>query len=265
MSPDVLPTRHRIEHSQVVAPSDFKRFAELGIIASMQPSHAITDQRWADSRLGEYRVLGAYSWHLMRSYGVHVAVGTDFPVESIDPYRTLFRRRCTTGRKRQARRRMAAAGTALDGRGDRCHTYESAYADFAEKERHDRSRETRRPRRAFKRSTEDRTARDSDDLPVYVVFNGNLLQGERVNALPFADALIDTPPLVVTTRTGAPPPFRSAVILFSLQLSRSLSSLLILSPGTSLENPPFTVPVFDLRGVVFVPSKTHPAIWSFRH
>ncbi|MDQ3751260.1 MAG: amidohydrolase, partial [Acidobacteriota bacterium] len=51
--------RHRIEHAQVVSPADFKRFAELGIIASMQPTHAISDKRWAESRLGEYRILGA--------------------------------------------------------------------------------------------------------------------------------------------------------------------------------------------------------------
>ncbi|MGI8787459.1 MAG: amidohydrolase, partial [Pyrinomonadaceae bacterium] len=85
-----IPKRHRIEHAQVVNPADFKRFAELKIIASMQPSHAISDKRWAEDRLGEYRVLGAYAWHLMRSYGVHVPFGTDFPVESINPYRTLY-------------------------------------------------------------------------------------------------------------------------------------------------------------------------------
>ncbi len=127
--------RHRIEHAQVVTPSDFKRFAELGIIASMQPSHAITDQRWADSRLGEYRVLGAYAWHMMKSFGVHVPFGTDFPVESIDPYRTLFSavaRQDENGNPKsgwnpQERLSMADA--------IRCHTYESAYAEFAEKDK----------------------------------------------------------------------------------------------------------------------------------
>jgi len=129
------PFRHRIEHAQVVNPSDFKRFEELGIIASMQPSHAISDKRWAESRLGEYRVLGAYAWHLMKSYNVHVPFGTDFPVESINPYRTLY-----------------AAVSRQDEEGDpfggwqpqerlsiseaiRCHTFESAYAEFMEKEK----------------------------------------------------------------------------------------------------------------------------------
>ena len=129
------PLRHRVEHAQVVNPSDFKRFAELGIIASMQPTHAISDKRWAESRLGEYRVLGAYAWHLMQSYGVHVPFGTDFPVESINPYQTLY----------AAVSRQDVDGDPLGGwqpqeklsieAAIRCHTYESAYAEFAEKEK----------------------------------------------------------------------------------------------------------------------------------
>lgn len=127
--------RHRIEHAQVVNPSDFKRFAELGIIASMQPTHAISDKRWAESRLGEYRVLGAYAWHFMKSYGVHVPFGTDFPVESINPYQTLYAavsRQDTDGEpfggwQPQERLSMAEA--------IRCHTFESSYAEFAEKEK----------------------------------------------------------------------------------------------------------------------------------
>lgn len=131
----VTTKRHRIEHAQVVNPSDFKRFAELGVIASMQPSHELTDQRWADARLGEYRVLGAYAWHLMQSYNVHVPFGTDFPVEPITPYRTLY----------AAVSRMMEDGTPVGGwqpqeklsmeMAIRCHTYESAYAEFAEKEK----------------------------------------------------------------------------------------------------------------------------------
>lgn len=127
-----LEPRHRIEHAQVVNPSDFKRFAELKIIASMQPSHAISDKRWAESRLGEYRILGAYAWHLMKSYGVHVPFGTDFPVESINPYRTLY----------AAVSRQDEEGNPIGGwqpqeklsirEAIRCHTFESAYAEFDE-------------------------------------------------------------------------------------------------------------------------------------
>ncbi|HEX5706738.1 MAG TPA: amidohydrolase, partial [Pyrinomonadaceae bacterium] len=82
--------RHRVEHAQVVAPTDFARFRDLEVIASMQPSHAISDKRWAQDRLGEYRVLGAYSWHAMKSFGVRVAFGTDWPVEPISPYLGLY-------------------------------------------------------------------------------------------------------------------------------------------------------------------------------
>lgn len=127
--------RHRIEHAQVVSPSDFKRFEELGIIASMQPSHAISDKRWAESRLGEYRVLGAYSWHLMKSYNVHVPFGTDFPVEVINPYRTLYAavsRQDETGDPVggwQPQERLSIQDAI------RCHTFESAYAEFSEKEK----------------------------------------------------------------------------------------------------------------------------------
>lgn len=127
--------RHRIEHAQVVNPSDFKRFAELGIIASMQPTHAISDKRWAESRLGEYRVLGAYAWNFMRSYNIHVPFGTDFPVESINPYQTLY----------AAVSRQDTAGDPFGGwqpqekltmeEAIRCHTFESAYAEFSEKEK----------------------------------------------------------------------------------------------------------------------------------
>ncbi|MDQ3918675.1 MAG: amidohydrolase [Acidobacteriota bacterium] len=85
-----ISLRHRIEHAQVVAPSDFVRFRDLGVIASMQPSHAISDKRWAEDRLGEYRVMGAYSWHTMMAHGVHVPFGTDWPVEPINPYLGLY-------------------------------------------------------------------------------------------------------------------------------------------------------------------------------
>lgn len=82
--------RNRIEHAQVVAPSDFPRFRELHVVASMQPSHAISDKRWAQARLGEYRVQGAYAWHTMMSFGVHVPFGTDWPVEPVNPYLGLY-------------------------------------------------------------------------------------------------------------------------------------------------------------------------------
>ncbi len=81
--------RDRIEHAQVVAPEDFARFAELGVIASMQPSHETTDMRWAEQRIGPERAKGAYAWATMLKHGVRLAFGTDYPVETINPMRGL--------------------------------------------------------------------------------------------------------------------------------------------------------------------------------
>lgn len=82
--------RDRIEHAQVVAPSDFPRFARLAVIASMQPSHETTDMRWAEQRVGPERAKGAYAWATMRNYGVRLAFGTDYDVEPISPFRGLY-------------------------------------------------------------------------------------------------------------------------------------------------------------------------------
>ena len=77
--------RWRIEHSQIVNPADIPRFKQLGIIASMQPSHAIGDLFFAVSRLGEARLKGAYAWQSFFRIGVPVAGGTDAPVERGEP------------------------------------------------------------------------------------------------------------------------------------------------------------------------------------
>jgi len=82
--------RDRIEHAQVVAPSDFARFARLQVIASMQPSHETTDMRWAEQRVGPERAKGAYAWATMQKYGVRLAFGTDYDVEVISPFRGLY-------------------------------------------------------------------------------------------------------------------------------------------------------------------------------
>ena len=82
--------RDRIEHAQVVAMSDFPRFAQLGVIASMQPSHETTDMRWAEQRLGSERSKGAYAWATMEKFGVRLAFGTDYDVEPVSPFRGLY-------------------------------------------------------------------------------------------------------------------------------------------------------------------------------
>jgi predicted amidohydrolase YtcJ len=82
--------RFRIEHAQVVSPGAFERFAKLGVIASMQPSHLLTDMAWAEARLGPDRAKRAYAWKSFLDQGVTVAFGTDYPVESISPFRGLY-------------------------------------------------------------------------------------------------------------------------------------------------------------------------------
>lgn len=77
--------RFRIEHSQVIAPADFDLFAKYSVIAAMQATHATSDMRWAEQRLGPERVRGAYAWRRFLSLGVPVPNGSDFPVEEPDP------------------------------------------------------------------------------------------------------------------------------------------------------------------------------------
>jgi predicted amidohydrolase YtcJ len=88
--PEARDPRLRIEHAQVVRKEDVGRFAELGLIASMQPSHASDDMRWADARLGPGRVDGAYAWRWFADAGVSLAYGSDFPVEIVNPFWGIY-------------------------------------------------------------------------------------------------------------------------------------------------------------------------------
>lgn len=78
--------RWRIEHAQIVDPVDLPRFGRHGIVASMQPVHQTSDRTMAEARLGEARLKGAYAWASMLANGAHLAFGSDFPVESPDPF-----------------------------------------------------------------------------------------------------------------------------------------------------------------------------------
>jgi predicted amidohydrolase YtcJ len=81
----VAEPRWRIEHAQVISPADIPRFAKLKVIASMQPSHAISDMFFAPQRLGPARLPGAYAWHSLLDAGAIIAAGSDAPVEQGDP------------------------------------------------------------------------------------------------------------------------------------------------------------------------------------
>jgi predicted amidohydrolase YtcJ len=78
--------RHRNEHAQIVAPSDLPRFARLGIIASIQPTHATSDKGMAEARVGEKRLAGGYAWQTLVKSGARIAGGSDFPVEPASPF-----------------------------------------------------------------------------------------------------------------------------------------------------------------------------------
>ncbi|MHC4327925.1 MAG: amidohydrolase, partial [Planctomycetota bacterium] len=83
-------SRHRIEHAQVLCDDDIPRFATLGVIASMQPTHCITDKRFAEKRIGRQRCKGAYAWQRLLDAEARIAFGTDYPVEPISPLEGLY-------------------------------------------------------------------------------------------------------------------------------------------------------------------------------
>lgn len=78
--------RHRIEHAQVLTLSDIPRFVPLNLIASMQPTHATSDMNMAEDRVGAERLRGAYAWRSFLKQGTRLAGGSDFPVESANPF-----------------------------------------------------------------------------------------------------------------------------------------------------------------------------------
>lgn len=82
--------RFRIEHAQIMRLNDIERMARLGVIASMQPTHATSDMPWAEDRVGGHRILGGYAWRRVLDAGGRLALGSDFPVESADPRLGLY-------------------------------------------------------------------------------------------------------------------------------------------------------------------------------
>jgi hypothetical protein len=131
----VADPRFRIEHAQVLADADIPRFAKLGVIASMQTSHAISDMLFAPARLGPERIGGAYAWRKVLDAGGRIAGGTDAPVEAGDP-RVEFYAAVT----RRTLEGFAGPDWGLDQRLTRPEalailTTGSAYAAFEERER----------------------------------------------------------------------------------------------------------------------------------
>jgi predicted amidohydrolase YtcJ len=127
--------RFRIEHVQVVAPNDFARMSRDGIIAAMQPTHATSDMPWAEARVGPERIRGAYAWRTVLSSGARLALGSDFPVEYVNPFFGIY-----SAVTRQDQSGNPAGGWFPDQRltlaeAVRGFTSDAAYAAFEEKSR----------------------------------------------------------------------------------------------------------------------------------
>jgi predicted amidohydrolase YtcJ len=126
-----ITARNRIEHAQVVDPADIPRFAKLGVIASMQPNHLLTDMNWALDRLGPKRAAYSYAWKSFLDAGVPLAFGTDYPVEPVTPFRGLY---AAVTRKNEAGTKSYFPDNKLTrGQALFAYTQGSAFAEFAEK------------------------------------------------------------------------------------------------------------------------------------
>ena len=125
--------RLRIEHAQVTTPQQIVRFKELKVIASMQPSHLLTDMNWAESRLGPKRAEHSYAWAEFLRRGVVLAFGTDYPVEPVTPFRGLYSaltRISEDGKKSYYPAQKLNIEQAITA-----YTTGAAFAEFAEKQK----------------------------------------------------------------------------------------------------------------------------------
>lgn len=125
--------RLRVEHAQVTNPAQVERFRELNVIASMQPSHVLTDMHWAMSRLGPQRAAHSYAWAEFEDHGVRLAFGTDYPIEPVAPFRGMYvavTRMSEDGKQEYFPDQKLTIQQAIAA-----YTTGSAYAEFAEKQK----------------------------------------------------------------------------------------------------------------------------------
>ena len=130
---DPTRLRLRIEHDQVIAPDQFAQYRKLGVIASVQPNHLLTDMNWAEERIGPVRAKTSYPWKEFLDNGVRLAFGTDYPVEPITPFRGVYAavtRKNEAGTKSYFPEQKLTIEQALAA-----YTTGSAYAEFMEKEK----------------------------------------------------------------------------------------------------------------------------------
>lgn len=130
--PSTTTNRHRIEHAQVISPEDISRLGQLGIIASMEPPHAMEDKTWAEQRLGSERILGAYAWRSLRETGARLTFNSDNPGSDHSIFYGLH-----SAITRQDKNQQPEGGWYADQRmtadeAVRAYTTWSAYASFRE-------------------------------------------------------------------------------------------------------------------------------------
>ncbi len=124
--------RFRVEHAQLLAPDDIPRFAKLGVIASMQPTHCTSDMRWVDERVGPERAKGAYAWASMLKSGARIAGGSDFPVESQNPFLGIYAAVTRQNLEGQPPEGWHAEQRMTREQALRAYTLDAAYAAFEE-------------------------------------------------------------------------------------------------------------------------------------
>ncbi|MGP0074558.1 MAG: amidohydrolase [Bryobacteraceae bacterium] len=125
--------RLRIEHAQATTPTQIARFKELKVIASVQPSHLLTDMRWVQDRLGPQRAANSYTWAAFLNKGVTLAFGTDYPVEPVTPFRGLYA--AVTRKSEDGKQEFFPAQKITMDQAIAAYTTGSAFAEFEEKEK----------------------------------------------------------------------------------------------------------------------------------
>ena len=130
--PSTAANRHRIEHAQVISPEDIPRLGRLGIIASMEPPHAMEDKTWAEQRLGSERILGAYAWRSLRETGANLTFNSDNPGSDHNIFYGLHSAITRKDKNQQPEGGWYADQRMTADESVRAYTTWSAYASFRE-------------------------------------------------------------------------------------------------------------------------------------
>jgi len=130
--PSTANNRHRIEHAQVMHPDDIARVGSLGLIASMEPPHAMEDKTWAEERLGPERIKGAYAWRSLREAGAHITFNADNPGSDHNIFYGLHSAITRQDKNQQPEGGWYAEEALTADESVRAYTLWSAYASFRE-------------------------------------------------------------------------------------------------------------------------------------